>query len=112
MVEHTFPITERPPRYPGGAQYGVRWNHLGAGYEASFSFYEGHNHLPLFEGDLIRGVRRFYPQLRLYGADLGCPFAVVHCEKSEAAYFRSSIPTWTSTCCMSCSSNVSSARRP
>jgi hypothetical protein len=87
----TVPVAELEPRYPGGPQYGMRWNHLGAGYEASFSYYEGHNHLPLFEGDL-QGVRRYYPHLRLYGADAAVPlrwFTV----KGETAYFTSNTPT-------------------
>lgn len=78
-------------RYPGGSQYGIRWNHLGGGYEASASYYDGHHYLPLFDGGLsASGVRitRFFPRLRTYGADLAVPlrwFTV----KSEAAWFTS-----------------------
>src|ERR1035438_9555096 len=35
--------------YPGGTQQGVRWNHLGTGYEASLSFFDGYNNLPLID---------------------------------------------------------------
>jgi hypothetical protein len=87
----TVPVVELEPRYPGGAQYGVRWNHLGSGYETSFSFYDGHNHLPLFEVDL-NGVRRYYPQLRTYGADAAVPLRWFTA-KGEAAYFSSSTRT-------------------
>ncbi len=86
-------------RLPGGGQFGARWNYIGAGYEGSLVFYEGWHHLPLFEGrlrpDAPGGLRvefqRFYPRLRLYGADAAVPlrwFTV----KGEGAYFTSSTP--------------------
>ena len=36
-------------QYPKGAQTGVRWNHVGAGFEYSLSFFDGFNHLPNIE---------------------------------------------------------------
>jgi hypothetical protein len=90
-------ITDAGARYPGGSQYGARFNHLGRGYEASLSFFEGHNHLPLLDAEFAPSrlsaphrldVTRFYPQLRLYGADAAVPlpwFTI----KGEAAYFTS-----------------------
>jgi hypothetical protein len=80
-------IQELEPRYPGGVQYGLRWNHLGAGYEASLSYYNGHHYLPLF-GVENGGVRRFFPQLRMYGADAAVPLPWVTI-KGEAGYFTS-----------------------
>jgi hypothetical protein len=80
-------IQELGPQYPGGVQYGARWNHLGAGYEASLSYYDGYNHLPLFAVEPL-GVRRFFPQLRLYGADAAVPLPWLTI-KGEAAYFMS-----------------------
>ena len=63
---------------PGGSQYGARWNHVGTGYEYSFSFFDGQNNLPLFNATfnpLANSVtlQRYYPELRLYGADLAVP---------------------------------------
>jgi hypothetical protein len=86
------PISDNGARYPGGSQYGARFNHVGAGYEASVCFFDGFNNLPLFTATgNISGVavQRYYPKLRLYGADLAVPlpwFTV----KSEGAYFTSS----------------------
>jgi hypothetical protein len=57
-------------RYPGGSQYGARFNRR-RGYEASICFFDGFNVCrtsppPGFVGV---AVQRYYPQLRLYGAD-------------------------------------------
>jgi hypothetical protein len=88
------PIEDLGARYPGGSQYGARWNHVGAGYEYSFCFFDGFNNLPLFNAIVDTtsvGVQRYYPALRLYGADAAVPlrwFTV----KGEAAYFTSSTP--------------------
>jgi hypothetical protein len=87
-------IQDAGARYPGGPQYGVRWNHLGAGFETSVSFFDGYHHLPLFAGVATNGsvaVERFYPKLRTVGADAAVPlpwFTV----KAEAAWFTSKTP--------------------
>lgn len=88
-------INDLGSRFPGGAQWGARWNHLGAGYEMSLSYFDGHNHLPLFEGGLNAGAidfRRYFPQMRMYGGDAAIPlkwFTV----KGEAGYFTSKSKT-------------------
>ena len=72
-------------RYPGAGQFGVRWNRVGRGFEHSLSFYEGFNHLPLFDAARFE---RFYPRLRMFGADAAVPlrwFTV----KGESAWFTS-----------------------
>ena len=85
-------ISDLGARYPGGPQFGARWNHVGRGLEYSACFYEGFQHLPLIEA---RAASRYppaaeflrtYPKLRLYGGDAAWPlpwFTV----KAEAAYF-------------------------
>lgn len=84
-------LLDEGARYPGGSQFGVRFNHIGKGYETSVMAYEGFNHLPLIDARLRPGgvgVQRFYPHLRLYGGDLAVPlkwFTV----KSETAWFTS-----------------------
>ena len=89
-----IPIFDDGARYPGGSQYGARFNHIGAGYEASACFFDGYNNLPYFTAtENISGVsvQRYYPKLRLYGADLAVPlpwFTV----KTEGAYFTSTTP--------------------
>jgi hypothetical protein len=87
------PVQELPPSIPGGAQLGVRWNHI-RDNEYSLSYYQGHDFLPLFSvtPDPLHGgifVQRFYPQLRMLGADAAAPFHWATF-KGEAAYFKSS----------------------
>lgn len=87
-----IPLNDQGSRIPGGMQWGARWNHLGNGYEMSLSFFDGHNHLPLLEGGLNGGqidLRRFFAQMRMYGADAALPLKWFTL-KGEAAYFTSS----------------------
>ncbi len=51
-------ILDGGARYPGGSQYGARWNHTGAGYEYSLCFFDGENNLPLFNAYLESGHQR------------------------------------------------------
>ena len=92
-------IVDGGAQYPGGSQYGARWNHVGKGYEASLCFFDGENNLPLFNATFnpVAGVgvaagavtlQRYYPQLRLYGGDAAVPLKWVTI-KGEAAYFNS-----------------------
>jgi hypothetical protein len=81
------------PVFPGGPQFGARWNHIGAGAEYSLSFYNGFDHLPLILTQvqffpLSVGLQRYYPQMRMYGGDLAVPLPLVTV-KAEAAYFTS-----------------------
>ncbi|MCS7026654.1 MAG: hypothetical protein NZV14_17795 [Bryobacteraceae bacterium] len=80
--------------YPGGGQAGIRWNHVGRGYEFSSCFFEGYNHLPALTAQLLNipnavAVRRVFPRLRFYGADAAVPLAYFTV-KAEAGYFTSS----------------------
>lgn len=94
--DEPLPFTDGGSRFPGGGQFGARWNYIGRGYEASFTFYEGFHHMPSVDAkvelDPFRiPLTRVYPKLRLYGADAAVPlrwFTV----KSEAAWFRSPSP--------------------
>ncbi len=81
-------------RYPGGSQFGTRFNHVGKGYEYSLCFFDGRQNLPAFDVVLnpipapTLTVQRYYPELRLYGGDIAVPlkwFTV----KAEGAYFTS-----------------------
>jgi hypothetical protein len=89
-------ILDAGAQYPGGSQYGARWNHIGAGYEYSLCFFDGQNNLPLFNAaydPLANAVtlQRYYPSLRLYGGDAAVPLPWLTV-KGEAAYFTSSTP--------------------
>jgi len=91
-----IPVTETTPAFPGGTQAGARWNHVGRLAEYSLSFYNGYDHLPLYDARLQFdpfGVTagRFYPQLRMYGGDAAVPLPYVTL-KAEAGYFTSSTP--------------------
>ena len=91
VLPRDIPIVEDEPRFPGGGQFGVRWNHIGKAAEYSFSFYEGYDHLPQFGGELrlpAVAVHRYYPQMRMYGGDLAVPLPRVTL-KAEAAFFAS-----------------------
>lgn len=76
---------------PTRDQFGVRWTHLGPGFEVAGSYFDGFNNLPDFEvvlGGPSLGIARRYPRLRMYGGDAAVPlrwFTV----KGEAAYFTS-----------------------
>ena len=80
--------------FPGGGAGGLRWNHLGKGYEYSVAFYEGHNTLPLFNASvspISAGIRlnKYFAQMRMWGATTAIPlrwFTV----KAESGYFTSS----------------------
>jgi hypothetical protein len=73
---------------PEGSQAGVRWSHAGF-VEFGAAFYSGFDNLPSFQlppGSLV--VRETYPELRMYGGDIGVPLRLVSI-KGEAAYFQS-----------------------
>jgi hypothetical protein len=87
-------IQDGGARYPGGSQYGVRWNHVASGYEYSLSFFDGRQNLPSFDASLTTSgvaLQRTYPRLRLYGGDIAVPLAWFTM-KSEAAYLTSATP--------------------
>ena len=92
-----IPIHELDPEFPGAAQFGARWNHIGAIAEYSFSFYNGFDNLPLYRAQanfaqLRADLQRYYPRMRMYGADAAIPLGPVVL-KSEAAWFTSSTAT-------------------
>ncbi len=83
--------------YPHGSQAGVRWSHVGAGFESALSFSDGFNHVPNIESGVRPAVlpeidiTRVYPAMRTYGADAAVPtrwFTI----KGETAYVTSSSP--------------------
>lgn len=91
------PVRDEGFRFPQRAQFGARWNHLGRGYETSLSFYDGFNHLPLIDAragffpQFSLLVQRFFPRMRMYGADAAVPLRWFTL-KGEAGYFTSSTP--------------------
>ncbi|HZR22655.1 MAG TPA: hypothetical protein VFA59_03640 [Vicinamibacterales bacterium] len=83
-----IPVPALPdPQLPDGAQSGLRWSHVGAGFEYALAFFDGFNHLPNIERAGLA-----YPQMRMYGGDVAMP--TTWCTvKAESAYFTSSSPT-------------------
>ena len=80
--------------YPRGSQFGVRWNQTMAGFEYSLSFYDGYNHLPLFDARFRQippriEVVQVFPKIRMYGGDAAWPLRWFTL-KGEAGYFTSS----------------------
>ncbi len=91
-----YPLIDGGASYPGGGQYGVRWNHMARHLEYSLSYFHGFNNLPLLQTtfDPAIGriyVRRTYPELDSVGADAAIPlpwFTI----KAESAFFHSDTP--------------------
>src|SRR5204863_6509371 len=82
--------------FPRGSELGVRWGHIGKGFETSVSLFDGFNHLPNVDSTLAAsgreiGIRRVYPAIRTFGADAAVPLRWLTL-KGEAAYFTSSSP--------------------
>lgn len=85
VVPEGVVVPEIGSRYPGAGQFGLRWNRIARGYEHSFCFYEGFNHLPLLDAARLQ---RFYPRIRMTGADAAVPLRWFTA-KGEAAWFLS-----------------------
>lgn len=94
--ELAIPIADGGAAFPRGSQTGLRWSHVGTGFETAASFYKGFNHLPNIS--LRASTRpaqvqlvRTYPSIRMYGVDAAVPTPWMTI-KGEAAYFTSSSP--------------------
>lgn len=78
--------------YPGGGQYGVRYNRVTSRLESSVSFFQGYNPLPRLAvapaGPGTVSVTRHYPAVRAYGVDAVVPLPGVAL-KAEAAWIES-----------------------
>jgi hypothetical protein len=89
-------IVDAGARYPGRSQFGLRWNHVASRYEYSLSYFDGFNNLPLFNATLdpttlTARAQRFYPEMRMYGADVALPLPWLTV-KGEAGYFTFTTP--------------------
>ena len=91
-----IPIVDAGAVLPDGSQAGVRWSHIGGGFECALSFFNGFNTLPNVVVDVqtlptALSSKRIYPVIITYGADTAVPtrwFTL----KGEAAYLTSSTP--------------------
>jgi len=89
----TFDVVDAGTVFPGGPQWGVRWNHLAAGYEFSISYFDGNNHLPIIDtvvdpssGPPVLALSQRFPRMRMAGADLAWPLRWFTL-KAETGYF-------------------------
>lgn len=73
---------------PRGAQTGVRWSRVGAGYEYALSYYHGFQHLPSIDAAIAPPavvLTRRFPRLRSLGGALAWPLPWLTL-KTDAAY--------------------------
>jgi hypothetical protein len=83
------------PQFPHRSQYGARWNVLGPGFEFSFSYFDGFNHLPQFTAFPLSGrplvaLQRTYAPLRMGGADAAVPLRWFTVKGEIASLFTTS----------------------
>ena len=92
-----LPVRDTGGTPPNRSQEGARWRHVGDRLETSLSFFNGINHIPNLQARVAAlptgmparlDLRRVYPELRTYGADVAIPTSMVTL-KGEAAYFLS-----------------------
>jgi hypothetical protein len=91
-----IPLESADVKYPGGPQFGARWNHTATPVEYSFSIFQGFSHLPMINIAAQPSppritVFREYPKMRSYGGDVAVPlkgFLV----KAEAAWSQGLAP--------------------
>jgi hypothetical protein len=96
QVIELVPVVDGGVTFPGGSQFGVRWNQVASGFEYSLSFYDGYNHLPLFDASFQPAppsieIRTVFPRMRMYGGDAAWPLQWLTV-KGEIGYFTSTDP--------------------
>jgi hypothetical protein len=78
---------------PSRPQYGLRWRHTGPKLETAVSYFDGANHLPNIEGNVMLPegrleLTRVFPMIRMLGGDVAVPTSWLTW-KFEAAYVTS-----------------------
>jgi hypothetical protein len=86
-----LPLRDLGGPIPDGSQFGVRWNHMGEGYELSVTGFRGFNPLPAVSARFSPQAAalvfsRAYPRIGMIGADGAMPLRFFTV-KAEAAYF-------------------------
>jgi hypothetical protein len=86
-------VVDGGSRIPDGSQQGARWSHVGDRFESALSYFDGFNHLPNIDAQVLVSpsaieLIRVYPDVRTYGVDIAIPTRVFTL-KGEAAYFTS-----------------------
>ena len=83
-------LVDEGAEFPGGAQFGVRWNRIGRRLEHSVSFFRGFDNLPIFAATPTGrpaevAIRRQYAELTSVGGDIAVPTRWLTL-KAEAAW--------------------------
>jgi hypothetical protein len=86
-----IPLQTSAISYPGGPQFGVRWNHTAPAFEYSLSIFHGYNHLPDINVDFQPPdsqllISRQYSKIRSYGGDFAVSLSNWFLVKAEAAW--------------------------
>ena len=90
------PLVDLGSVFPSRPQAGLRWNHLGTGFEFSLSYFDGSNYLPRISvvPNPAAGrteLTRVYSPMRMAGGDAAWPLRWFTL-KAEAAYFWTTDP--------------------
>ncbi len=91
-----WPVVVVGSEFPTRPQAGIRWNHVGSGFEYSLSAYDGFNNLPNSQVSVNPVALRFevtrtYPTMRMVGGDMAWPLRWFTL-KGEAGYFWTTNP--------------------
>jgi hypothetical protein len=91
-----LPVADLGSVFPSRPQAGVRWNHVGSGFEHSLSYFDGFNYLPRIDivpnlAEARTELRRLYSPMRMAGADAAWPLPWFTL-KGEAGYFWTTDP--------------------
>ncbi len=91
-----WPVVVVGSNFPTRPQAGVRWNHVGSGFEYSFTAYDGFNNLPNSQVSANPIALRFevthtFPAMRMVGGDMAWPLRWFTL-KAEAGYFWTTDP--------------------
>jgi hypothetical protein len=91
-----FPLVDLGAIFPSRPQAGIRWNHVGSGFEHSLSYFDGFNFFPRFDVAVKPALGRAellrrYSPLKMAGADAAWPLRWFTL-KGEVGWFRTTDP--------------------
>ena len=73
----TVPVVDGGSELPDQRQFGLRWRHTGTKLETAVSYFDGLNHLPNLEPQLLADgslqLTRLFPRIRMIGGDVAVP---------------------------------------
>jgi len=73
----TVPVVDGGSELPDQRQFGLRWRHTGTKLETAVSYFDGLNHLPNLEPQILADgslqLTRLFPRIRMIGGDVAVP---------------------------------------